>query len=45
MWRQRVFRHGPFYESLGYRMFGELEGIDEGHTLFFLRKDLKNLIA
>jgi ribosomal protein S18 acetylase RimI-like enzyme len=35
------FQARPFYESLGYRVFGELEGIDEGHTLFFLRKDLK----
>ncbi len=35
------FQARPFYESLGYRVFGELEGIDEGCTLFFLRKDLK----
>ena len=34
------FQARPFYESLGYRVFGELEGIDEGYTLFFLRKDL-----
>jgi ribosomal protein S18 acetylase RimI-like enzyme len=35
------FQARPFYESLGYRVFGELEGIDENATLFFLRKDLK----
>ena len=35
------FQARPFYESLGYRVFGELVGIDEGVTLFFLRKDLK----
>jgi GNAT superfamily N-acetyltransferase len=35
------FQARPFYEGLGYRVFGELVGIDEGCTLFFLRKDLK----
>jgi GNAT superfamily N-acetyltransferase len=35
------FQARPFYESLGYRVFGELVGIDEGVTLFFLRKDLQ----
>ena len=35
------FQARPFYESLGYRIFGELVGIDDGVTLFFLRKDLK----
>lgn len=34
------FQALPFYEGLGYRIFGQLEGISEGHTLFFLRKDL-----
>lgn len=34
------FQARPFYEGLGYRVFGELEGIAEGCTLFFLRKDL-----
>ncbi len=34
------FQARPFYESLGYRVFGELFGIDDGCTLFFLRKDL-----
>ena len=35
------FQARPFYESLGYRVFGELDGIAEGCTLFFLRKELK----
>jgi GNAT superfamily N-acetyltransferase len=35
------FQARPFYERLGYRVFGELEGIDDGYTLFFLRKDLQ----
>ena len=35
------FQARPFYESLGYRVFGELVGIAEGCTLFFLRKELK----
>ena len=34
------FQARPFYESLGYRVFGELVGIAEGCTLFFLRKEL-----
>jgi GNAT superfamily N-acetyltransferase len=34
------FQARPFYERLGYRVFAELEGIDEGCTMFFLRKDL-----
>lgn len=39
------FQARPFYENLGYRVFGELEGIGEGVTLFFLRKDLKGSIS
>lgn len=35
------FQALPFYEGLGYRKFGELPGISEGHTLFFLQKELK----
>ena len=35
------FQARPFYEGLGYRVFGELPGIAEGCTMFFLRKDLK----
>lgn len=38
------FQARPFYESLGYRVFGELIGIDEGCTLFFLQKELKTPI-
>jgi len=34
------FQALPFYEGLGYRIFGELTGISEGHTLFFLKKEL-----
>jgi len=34
------FQALPFYRGLGYRTFGELEGISEGHALFFLRKEL-----
>ncbi|HEV2147666.1 MAG TPA: GNAT family N-acetyltransferase [Longimicrobiaceae bacterium] len=30
----------PFYEKQGYRVFGELEGVAEGCTYYFLRKDL-----
>jgi GNAT superfamily N-acetyltransferase len=39
------FQARPFYESLGYRVFGELVGIAEGCTMFFLQKDLKAPIA
>jgi ribosomal protein S18 acetylase RimI-like enzyme len=34
------FQALPFYEGLGYRIFGELPEISPGHTLFFLRKEL-----
>jgi ribosomal protein S18 acetylase RimI-like enzyme len=34
------FQALPFYEGLGYRIFGELPEISAGHTLFFLRKEL-----
>jgi GNAT superfamily N-acetyltransferase len=36
------FQALPFYQSLGYVVFGELQEISEGHTLFFLRKELPN---
>ena len=36
------FQALPFYEGLGYRIFGELPEISEGHKLFFLQKDLKS---
>jgi GNAT superfamily N-acetyltransferase len=34
------FQALPFYEGLGYQIFGELSEISEGHTLFFLKKVL-----
>ena len=34
------FQALPFYEGLGYRIFGELPDITKGHTLYFLCKDL-----
>ncbi len=34
------FQARPFYESLGYRVFGKLQDIAEDCTLFFLQKDL-----
>ena len=33
------FQALPFYRSLGYEVFGELAGISEGVTLFFLKKE------
>ena len=39
------FQARPFYESLGYRVFSELDGIAEGCALFFLRKALQTLEA
>ena len=39
------FQALPFYESLGYHVFGKLAGIAAGCTLFFLRKELKAPIA
>ena len=32
------FQALPFYEGLGYEIFGELPEISAGHTLFFLKK-------
>lgn len=34
------FQALPFYEGLGYHIFGKLPEISPGHTLFFLSKDL-----
>jgi GNAT superfamily N-acetyltransferase len=34
------FQARPFYEGLGYEVFGELPGVAEGVTLYFLKKDL-----
>ena len=36
------FQALPFYEGLGYRIFGELPEISEGHKLFFLQKELNS---
>ena len=35
------FQALPFYQGLGYRIFGELPEISEGETLFFLNKHLE----
>lgn len=34
------FQALPFYQGLGYQIFGELPEISEGHTLYFLQKEL-----
>ena len=34
------FQALPFYEGLGYRVFGELPEISKGHTLYFLSKEV-----
>ena len=34
------FQARPFYEGLGYTVFGELPGVAVGVTLYFLRKNL-----
>jgi len=34
------FQARPFYERLGYEVFGALEDCPRGHTKFFLRKRL-----
>jgi GNAT superfamily N-acetyltransferase len=36
------FQALPFYQSLGYEVFGELPEISRGETLFFLRKELSS---
>ena len=35
------FQALPFYQGLGYRVFGELPEISKGETLFFLNKVLR----
>jgi GNAT superfamily N-acetyltransferase len=35
-----TFQAPGFYEKYGYEVFGELEGFPQGHTRFFMRKDL-----
>jgi ribosomal protein S18 acetylase RimI-like enzyme len=34
------FQARPFYERLGYEVFGRLDGYPHGHVKFFLRKSL-----
>jgi ribosomal protein S18 acetylase RimI-like enzyme len=34
------FQALPFYEGLGYEIFGKLAEISAGHTLYFLKKEL-----
>lgn len=34
------FQALPFYERLGYEIFGQLPEITSGHTLYFLKKEL-----
>ena len=34
------FQARPFYERLGYAVFGTLDGYPPGHVKFFLRKEL-----
>lgn len=36
------FQARPFYEKLGYSVFGILEDFPEGHTSFYLRKTLSD---
>ena len=36
------FQALPFYEGLGYRIFGELPQISEGHTLYFMMKEMES---
>ncbi len=35
-----TFQARPFYEKLGYRLFGVLEDLPPGFTRYFLQKDL-----
>lgn len=34
------FQALPFYEGLGYQLFGELPEISKGHKLYFLKKEM-----
>ena len=34
------FQAGPFYEKLGYRVFGTLENHPAGHLYYFMTKKL-----
>ena len=35
------FQALPFYQGLGYSIFGELKEITVGHTLYFVKKELQ----
>ena len=35
------FQARPFYEKLGYKLFGELSDFPRGHTRYFMSKQLK----
>ena len=37
------FQAQEFYERLGYVVFGQLDDYPEGHTLYFMRKQLMRL--
>jgi GNAT superfamily N-acetyltransferase len=39
------FQARPLYEKLGYTVIGRLEGYPPGHSMYFLRKLLKELGA
>ena len=36
------FQARPFYEKLGYRVYGELKDLPVGHVSYFLAKDLQD---
>lgn len=36
------FQALPFYQKLNYTIYGKLEDFPEGHTLYYLRKNLLN---
>ena len=36
------FQAKPFYEKLGYEVYGELEDCPEGHTSYYLKKQLRS---
>ena len=38
------FQALPFYQGLGYQVFGELPNVSEGHTLFFLKKEIQERV-
>ena len=37
------FQARPFYERHGYAVFGELDGLPDGHRRWFMRKRLDSL--